>query len=73
MSDPSFFDWECFYHIDDFVYCLSRVWLILLFIYLTNAVLFGLLAFAIYYLRQRLRQKYSDRAAHIRDQYKGVT
>lgn len=73
MSDPSFFDWECFYHVEDFTYCLSRVWAILLVIYLTNAMLFGILAFVIYYLRRKVKRKYSDQAAHIRGQYERMT
>lgn len=72
MADPSFFDWECFEHIDDFTYCLSRVWVILLTIYLVTAVLFGLAAGTIIWLRRRQRKRYREHAAEVREQYSNL-
>ncbi len=58
MHEPFFwFQWECFHHVDDFVYCLSQTWLILLAIYLTSAVIFGLFAVAVVHLRRRRRRE----------------
>lgn len=60
MSDLNWFDWECFYHVDDFAYCLSQMWAVLLLIYLTTAVIFGLFAATIIYLRRRRLQQYQQ-------------
>jgi hypothetical protein len=72
MADISFFDWECFYHVDDFVFCLSRVWLIILAIYLTSAILFGLIAGTIIFLRRRQREKYQERRMEVWQRYQNV-
>ena len=72
MADISFFDWECLYHVDDFVFCLSRVWLIVLAIYLTSAVLFGLIAGTIIFLRQRQRKKYQERRMEVWQRYQNA-
>ena len=72
MSGPSFFDWECFYHIDDFGYCLWRIWAVLLAIYLVSAVIFGLAAGTIIYLRYRQRKRYQKHAEQIVGAYENV-
>lgn len=68
-EDISFFDWECFYHVEDFNYCLRTTWLIFLAIYLTNAIIFSLLAFLIWHLRKKKRREYEARAARTKEFY----
>lgn len=58
---PPMFDWECFYHVDDFLYCLSRSWITLLLIYLGSIVIFLIFAGIILYLRYRRRTEQEAR------------
>lgn len=71
MSDLAWFDWECLYHVDDFIYCLSRVWVFLLAMYLSIAITFGLLIALVIYLRRRQRKKYQEHANGIMEEYQG--
>ncbi len=72
MANVSFFDWECFYHVEDFAYCLSQTWIILLAIYLTEAFLVGLFLALLVHLRRRQKIRYSQRLAAERSLYDGL-
>ena len=61
MSDLSIFDWECFYHIEDFTYCAARIWILLLAIYLFNIIVFGLIVVIIIHYRKKKRKEYEAR------------
>lgn len=65
----SIFDWECFYHIEDFTYCLSITWVTLLIIYLVAIVSFVVVAAIIVMLKRRQRNKYKQHADEIYAQY----
>lgn len=63
------FEWECLNHFEDFMFCVSRAWTVLIAIYLTTAVLFGLFAGALIYLRRKQRRLNDERAEQIYQEY----
>lgn len=61
MSSPSFFDWECFYHLDDFIGCVGQVLPYFICFVLFVALVFSLIVAIITYWKRIKVQEYRER------------
>ena len=51
------FEWECFYHVDDFAYCVRNLWEAWLVIWLVFLLVFLLVATLVVIMRRRRRKR----------------
>lgn len=62
------FEWECFYHFEDLVYCVARAWEALLLLYIVCFLFFVAIAACMIVLRRKQRKRRDERTRTLASQ-----